>query len=679
MKNQAREIPKLFRCISCFLILALLLSGCSISPTPLTEGEISQRVEKDMVAMAFDQEAIGDEPITLYDSMARALKYNLDHRLKIMEEALSVQQLDVSRYDMLPEITASAGYNYRNNDEGSFSQSLIDGTQSLVASTSRDRSSRTANISIMWNVLDFGVSYARAKQQADRVLIIEERRRKVIQNILQDVRYAYWRAVSSERLIQDMLGLLNQTKIALKNSREIAEQRLQSPKASLEYQKALLENIRLLWNIIQNLTPAKIELASLMNIQPGVAFKLTEETWTFPEIPQFTAPLPELEKMALLSRPELREEDYRSRISATDVKKSLLQMMPSLNLALSPKYDSTDFLYNQTWWDAGAIVSQNIVKLFSGPSAMKAAKAQVEVDSIRRQAVSMAVLVQTNLAYQRYGLAKKEYAVSRQLEHISNQLNKQIEAEKSAGSANELDAIKSMTNVLIAKMRHYNAYAELQNSVGRIYNTLGIDILPTQIESSDVATLASAIKHSIDTWQETVNPLQDGQPQTGSGIAGLPESSYDHSDLSMTDPLEPSPNFSAVAASLDNRPSDATDKLLKDSANFSRPSASKVAFDAIKKTTFIVRDNKAKAEKENTEELDMEPFEITLRSASEASDVLRRHLLSSEEDGPVQIQIKSTGLKQTPSWYRRDVTKTPAETGVLVRLSSPLAIHPSTK
>nr|MBF0223139.1 TolC family protein [Desulfobulbaceae bacterium] len=532
----------------------------------------------------------------------------------------------------------------------------------------------TADISIMWNVLDFGVSYARAKQQADRVLIVEERRRKVIQNILQDVRYAYWRAVSSEKLIQDMFGLLNQTKIALKHSRLIAEERLQSPKESLEYQKALLENIRLLWSIIQNLTPAKVELASLMNLPPGIEYKLTEEDWSFPEVPVFSAPLPELEKMALIYRPELREEDYRVRISTVEIRKSLLEMLSGLNLTVSPKYDSTDFLYNQTWWDAGAAVSQNIVKLFSGPQSIKAAKAQVGVDTLRRQAVSMAILVQVNLAYQRFGLAKKEYTVSRHLDNISHQLNTQIEAEKTAGTANELDQIKSMTNVLIAKMRHYNAYAELQNSVGRIYNTLGTDIIPAQVESTDITTLASAIKQSIESWQDQLNPASAGDDSQEPLIAGLPESSFDLSDLSLPKETDSRDLFRnpVFRASQQNA---SVNSLLDDTVDFSRPSREERRISDMTKTRVIVRDNKAKAEDLNTEEIDMDSFEISLRSAPDASDILRQRLLDDSEDSPVRVQVKSTGLRQTPSWYRRDVTAPVADPGVKVKLSSPLSVR----
>ena len=88
------------------IALAVFFSGCAVTREPLTSQEIEQRVEEDFMAMQVDQHPVGDEPISLHEAMARAIKYNLDHRLKMMEIALANENLDVSRYDLLPDITA---------------------------------------------------------------------------------------------------------------------------------------------------------------------------------------------------------------------------------------------------------------------------------------------------------------------------------------------------------------------------------------------------------------------------------------------------------------------------------------------------------------------------------------------------------------------------------------------
>ena len=680
----------LFKLVTLMICTALVLSGCGISPQPLSQNEIEQRTINDLTMMQAGQEQVTERPISLYEAMARALKYNLDHRLKIMEQALASRQLDLSRYDLLPQLTASAGYNHRNNDEGSFSESLIDGSQSLVASKSSQRSNRTNDITLMWNVLDFGVSYARAKQQADRILIIEERRRKVIQNILQDVRYAYWRAVSSEQLIKEMVALLDKTKIALQHSQQVSDLRLQSPKESLEYQKELLENIRLLWSIIQNLTPAKVELAALMNLNPGTPFRLTEIGWSFPEIPTFTLPIEELERISLTSRPELREEDYRTRISAEDVKKSILQMLPGISFEASGSYNSNEFLFNQDWWNAGTVISKNIFQLFSGPKAIKAAKAQQGIDGMRRQAVSMAILVQTNLAYQRYGLAKREYYVARHLESISNQLNDQISIEHSVGGTNELEEIKSETNTLIARMRHYHAYAEMQNAVGRIYNTLGIDLMPT-VESKDIHTLALSIEESSQQWQEMVNIEVAGEVPTQSAIPGIPDSEYDINTILSYKRRQAPENLENIEGKsseqiLNNLLSDKTivenydtmsSEVNKDvqagGNSFIEPGTRR--YTTFMKRTQLVpqEEDLAEPQESQQEEQSESDYRVSVKSQSTASDMLRRRLLGNMTDMPVQIRIKSTGLASNKRLKRRSVD-TSYYTSVNIPLKSPVTI-----
>jgi len=485
------------------VLIGVFLCSCMVTPRPLTMQDIEQRAENDFQTMFADQEPVTG-PITLYEATARAIRYNLDHRLRLMEEMLAARQLDVSRYDLLPQLTASAGYDYRNKYSGAYSESLIDGSQSLVASTSRERNVLTTDISMMWNVLDFGVSYVRANQQADRVLISVERRRKVVQNITQDVCDAYWRAASSERLLPKMDDLLKLANAALERSEKVAEQRLKPPHESLEYQRSLLENIRLLWGLIQRLRPAKAELAVLMNLPPGTPYQLAEPDWESPNIPSFEH-VETLEHLAMIYRPELREEDYKRRITTLETRKAILEMLPGITLDFGYNYDSNNFLYNQSWWDAGARISLNLFNLLSGPVAYRAAQARGTLDDVRRKALSMAVLTQVHLAFQRYQITKEEYGISRRLDEVNSQLDAQIAKSASAGGADDATVIRSATNALLANMRHHLAYAELRNAAARIHNSIGIDLLPTDIESPDIELLSQALEHAFDEWSQQIN------------------------------------------------------------------------------------------------------------------------------------------------------------------------------
>ena len=76
--------------------LSLLLAGCgSLAPVPFSQEEIQERVRLDQQTMYADQEPVSG-PITFHEAAARALKYNLDYRLKLMENALSQSLSDVA-------------------------------------------------------------------------------------------------------------------------------------------------------------------------------------------------------------------------------------------------------------------------------------------------------------------------------------------------------------------------------------------------------------------------------------------------------------------------------------------------------------------------------------------------------------------------------------------------------
>ena len=181
------------------VLIFLSVTGCSYIPIALTQGELQEQAKSDRVYVTQNQEPVA-APVSLYESIARALKYNLDFHLEYSEKVLANTELDLSRYELLPQLVVDSGYNGRENFSGSSSQSLITGSQSLSTSTSSNRDVFTTNLKLSWNVLDFGLSYIRAKQAGDKVLIAEEEKRKVVNRIVQDVRAAYWRAVTNDRL-----------------------------------------------------------------------------------------------------------------------------------------------------------------------------------------------------------------------------------------------------------------------------------------------------------------------------------------------------------------------------------------------------------------------------------------------------------------------------------------------
>lgn len=478
-------------------LLALAISGCAVTSDPIERSVSEQRARSDLQGMYKDQEPLRG-PLTLHQAMARAVKYNLEGRLKIMEEALAKRQLDLASFDMLPRMALDAGYVGRNNVNASSSQSVRTGTQSLEPSTSQDRDRDVADLTMVWNVLDFGVSYISAKQQGDQRLIVQERRRKVINTIVQDVRSAYWRAMAAERLLKQIDSLMARVQTARDNSQTLSDQRIGDPVQSLGYQRSLIEATRQLEEQRRALSLAKTELATLINLPLGT--QLTLATDDGYQIPELKVDLAKLEQEALTSRPELREQDYQTRISAAETRKAMLRLLPGLEFSAGGHYDSNSFLVEQGWADYGVKITWNLFNVISAPAAINVAKAGEEVAIARRQAMSIAVLAQLYVANANYQEALRQFKTNQQLSDIDGQIVGQLRNRHQAAGIGELELIQGELNNLQADLRRDLSYADLRNAYGQIFASAGLDPLPDQVQSTEVQSIATALANRESAW-----------------------------------------------------------------------------------------------------------------------------------------------------------------------------------
>ncbi|MEO0730614.1 MAG: TolC family protein, partial [Pseudomonadota bacterium] len=168
------------------------LAGCAITAEPLTDAELASAADENLANVTAEQEPIRGR-VGLFDAMARALKYNLDHKVEVYQAALRYEELDVARFELLPDLVAKSDFARRDNFSASVTRQVVNGDLGPAGAfqtfnTSQDRSRRNADIEFSWHVLDFGLSYVRARQAADKALVAEEARRKVVNRVIEDVR-----------------------------------------------------------------------------------------------------------------------------------------------------------------------------------------------------------------------------------------------------------------------------------------------------------------------------------------------------------------------------------------------------------------------------------------------------------------------------------------------------------
>ena len=469
------------------------LSACSVTPKPLTSNELNFKADQYLASLTENQEPVSG-PIDLYEAMARALKYNLDKRVEMMERALRSRELDVENYNMLPQLVANVAYDGRSNDSGASSLSLLSGRQSLEPSTSSERNTVKADLNLSWDILDFGLSKARAHQAADEVLIAQENKRKVVNRIIEDVRTAYWRALSSQRLLTELSSLEIQIAKALKNSRSVSGSRTSSPIKALTYQRELITMRRDIQRLHRELRLAKVQLAALMNLPSNADYALVVPKRS-DDGDALVANRDDMIRFALLNRPELREVAYRSRINEKEARVAYLESLPSLRGFIGINYDSNDYLYKNNWVGWGAKASWNLLKVFSYGDRKQVVQARDELLKVRALALSMAVMTQVDVSLARHEHMRRELQTAGELTRTQESIYRNIERSHRSGRVSLQTLIRERTNQLLAEVKYDVAYADLENAYANVFASVGINPWGANIKGDEtVAQMAQALR-----------------------------------------------------------------------------------------------------------------------------------------------------------------------------------------
>lgn len=453
------------------IAVALLMTACSVKPTVISHQERVDRIQADWKAMFAHQPPI-KKPMTIYDAMARAIKYNLDIRVKAALKAFAYVDAKVSRYNMLPSLVADAGYTSRNNQLAVKSPS-----RPGEISVAEDPSQGQAGLEFSWNALDFGLSYVTSKQKADRYLIAQERKRQIIQQVIRKTRDVYWRAWASTQMIQLIRPFIKQLRQSVNSQNSsVIQLNIVSQKQLARYSAELWDTYRKMNALSINLTKATPELYALLNIKPRQPVKLVAPNMSESLLPK-GMPLKNsvLEKLALYYRPELREEDYRKRIGLNEVTKARLNMFPGLRLLAGTYYDGDSFLVNNTWSNVGARLSWDLLHIFKKYKQIDLEKVRVRLADMRRMAMSMAVITQVSLANLQFHHAKHSLHIAKEILKNRKIYFNHLNAEPHTAGIAQITYMHAKAEWILAKLRYYLAFAELHNAAGRLLDSFGYD------------------------------------------------------------------------------------------------------------------------------------------------------------------------------------------------------------
>ncbi|MBT8420629.1 MAG: TolC family protein [Gammaproteobacteria bacterium] len=485
-----------------FLVLsfsALMLGGCAVTQTPYTAEEFDKLAQEDMRILP-EQEPFDGE-MTLDEAMARAIKYNLQRQVKLMEQELAHNQTVLSKFDLLPSLDITGSSTHRDDHLVLDSYDITGGGNNPNNNVNTERSNNAASGKLVWNVLDFGVSHSIAKQTGDEELKSRERKRRAVQEILRDVREAYWRAVGSGSVEDDVAQLSEETLRALRLSAKSQKALLRSPEKALLYQRSLLEILVRLKEIQAGIIAAKAKLTSLMGLRPNAAYTLKKPPAVLP-IQRLHLSLEEMEQVALRNHPALREAHYQTRFAAEEARKEIKRLFPGLEFSLGANYDSNRFLHHQSWTSAGVQVSWNLFSLFSASKRIETAKQKKELSNRQRLDLSVALLTRLYVGNAQYELAVEDFQLAACLEDVGAKLHDLKVKSMKAKTGNRLDLIHSRVDLLRLQLQRTVKYADLQASIALLQESTGQDLLPEALPNHDLETLRTAIQERRELNEE---------------------------------------------------------------------------------------------------------------------------------------------------------------------------------
>ena len=462
----------------CFAAGLVALSGCSsqnggesasssrTAPAPVsyTDWDRAIRLDVDMQTMYASTPRKIEKPIDMYMAMALALKYNYTRRVVSYQQSLV--EAGKSPANRLPEIFSSAGYVNTSNS-----------------------SAMDSELKLAWNILDVGTVYYQTKDARYQSSVAFEQSRKVIHNLLQETRVLYWKTLTAQRLlpvIDDMIEYMT-LEVDELNSRSnelaAAGQNLSMP--DLVKKRKYMEAVKKLSALKRDLETAEVRLASLMGFHPSTEYRLVGKEYGNFELPDIRSNLSEMEWIALTNRPELRMRDMVTNVEEVRASFRVFKDPGEAAYRRDPNY------YNRTWSKKAKQIGMHIFEDVRNPS-------EQELETLRRQRMTTLVLTQVYVAWARYMSALEDYQINQEVANVSEDIAEDTTVQDgSKAEKSQLEAARAIEDEVTAML----AYVDLQDALGNLYATLGMDAIPYYMLSEKPSKIAVYLRGVLEKWR----------------------------------------------------------------------------------------------------------------------------------------------------------------------------------
>ena len=422
------------------------------------------RFDADMQNMYAQSPTIIEKPLDMYMTMALALKYNYTGRMMRYQESLA--KAGHAAYSALPEIVSNAGYINTNYTD-----------------TSPD-------LKVAWNILDISTLYFMNSDPMLQQSVAAEESRKVIQNILQEARVLYWKALTAQRLLPVLDETIEHITLDVDemnaHAKELAAEGKNPETAELIKKRKYMEAVQKLSTLKRDMETAHERLASLMGLHPQTQCSLAGKEYGNFALPEIKSNLSQLEWLALTNRPELKVHDLLT--SADD----LNLIITSFREDNSSNYMDNQTQYNQQWCSAAKEISMSVYE--DGRNGKTHT-----IEDLRRQRMTSLVLNQVYIAWARYTSAMEDYLIAMEIAGTSENIAEDIVSAKGTHAAKSLvEAARAISDETKASL----AYVDFQDALGSLYATIGLDAVPYYMLNESPSRIAVALRETLEKWKD---------------------------------------------------------------------------------------------------------------------------------------------------------------------------------
>ncbi len=420
----------------------------------------------------YSRSCIPTHPLDLDEIIGIALDRNLSLLVKQHEYCIQKEVVTREKFNMIPKIIVNWENSGRTENTASFSESLQPGVPPAPLSISSEQNIMRWDAGAVWNLVDFGVSYFRSRQECNKVLIAQLEYERLRQNMVVDVTKQFWKASVSKSALRRSIEIVDKALEQQSTIQRQIEAKIVSEIQGLRNENQLINIRGQLQAYAAQYHNAMSELSLLMGIPSHQDFEIADILCMGVEVN--LCDVRTLEAYALVNRPELFSSDVEEQIRIDEARTAIVQMMPGIELFGGPYHDSNRFLLHNNWLAAGVRATWNLLNIPAYYKEKEIACMRKNLVKSNRLALAAGVISQVHLSYLLFYDNLEAYSIAKELSSVNKRLLEAARHEQKQGKLHEADILKYESESLFSEIDANTKYAELQNSLEQLNSAIGL-------------------------------------------------------------------------------------------------------------------------------------------------------------------------------------------------------------